>query len=375
MTTRTPQPTDTLFQSYGRNLYKLTGQESTDDIMNILSADASANNSANVQTSVSDLGSGVMSATTVQAGGNIQQGKSTFDNTATGFILGTDPKVGLAKFYIGNTSQYLNWTGSALVISGSISASSIDIPDTVTTNSFHVDSSGNAWWGATTLAGATASVTAAGVATFAGLYAINKKAITSFETAARFVSTTGGSGANTFGNQGVTIHPGTTATSFSKLLWKIGNVFTNNPIFTCTIIANSLNAASGLARCFIGMGQPAVTGSGITYTSDNHIGVSINKDTGTVNVASEMNDGNAGGGVGANITTISDGDVIEIFIKVTSTKVYWYYRKNGGALTLGDTQTTHIPTGSGEDSTSFSTSNAGTAVECSLIVQCAGYEH
>ena len=32
---------------------------------------------------------------------------------------------------------------------GSLVAGSIDIPDTTTANSFHVDSSGNAWWGAT----------------------------------------------------------------------------------------------------------------------------------------------------------------------------------------------------------------------------------
>lgn len=51
---------------------------------------------------------------------------------------------------------------------GSISASSIDIPDAVTTNSFHVDSQGNAWWGATTFGAALASVSKAGEAIFAG---------------------------------------------------------------------------------------------------------------------------------------------------------------------------------------------------------------
>ena len=48
---------------------------------------------------------------------------------------------------------------------GSLVAGSIDIPDTTTANSFHVDSSGNAWWGATTLAASTASITKAGVLT------------------------------------------------------------------------------------------------------------------------------------------------------------------------------------------------------------------
>lgn len=371
------QDPDALYQSFDKNLYRIDGNAEEDDIMQMMQADPTANNSANVQTSASDIGTGVGTATVIQASGSIQQGKATFDNTVPGFILGTDPKTGNAKFYIGNTTSYLNWNGDTgtLTIKGSISASSIDIPDTTTANSFHTDSSGNTWWGATTLANATASITAAGVGTFAGLYTINKKAITSFETSTRFAQTTGGTGSHTFGNQGVTIGPGATATSFSKMLWKVGNVFTNNPLFTFTCIANSLHAASGSARSFFGMGQPSTSGSGITYTSDSHIGVTFNKDSGVVNVGSEMNDGNAGGSVGANFTTLSDTDVIELFIKVTATKVFWYYRKNGGALTLGDTQTTHIPTGTGEDAISFCTSNAGTAFDFSLIMQCAGYEH
>jgi hypothetical protein len=39
------------------------------------------------------------------------------------------------------------------VFRGALSAASIDIPDATTTASFHVDSSGNAWWGTTTAVG------------------------------------------------------------------------------------------------------------------------------------------------------------------------------------------------------------------------------
>lgn len=49
---------------------------------------------------------------------------------------------------------------------GALIAASIDIPDITTANSFHVNSSGDAWWGATTIGAATASVTKAGLATF-----------------------------------------------------------------------------------------------------------------------------------------------------------------------------------------------------------------
>lgn len=350
MTIQAPQPVDVLFQSYGRNLYKITGEEGTDNIMDILSADAGANNSTNVQTSMSDLGSGVMAATTVQAGGSIQQGKSTFDNTTTGFILGMDSKVGLAKFYIGSPSVYLNWDGATLTTNGTITGGSLAIGSNAT-----IDSSGNA--------------------TFIGVSSINKKAYTNFESSGRFISVVGGTGANTFGNQGVTVSPGATSTSYSKLLWKIGNVFTNNPTFTITIYANSLHQASGTSRCFFGMGQPTVAGTGITYTSLSFIGFVINKDSNVVNVGSACNDGNVDGGVGANFTTIADTDVLEVFIKVTATSVKWYYRKNGGAIALGDTQTTRIPSSTDEDTILFATSNAGTAVDFSLIVQCAAYEH
>lgn len=58
-------------------------------------------------------------------------------------------------------------TGASGTFSGSIQATSIDIPDTTTENSFHVDSSGNAWWGATTLGAANAYVLNTGVAKFA----------------------------------------------------------------------------------------------------------------------------------------------------------------------------------------------------------------
>lgn len=122
-----PDP-DQLYESYGRNLYKTTGEEGTDDILDILSADMSANNSSNVQTSASDLGGGVSGATTTQAtGGATQQGKSTFDNTVPGYILGVDPATGNAKFYIGNTTSYLNWNGDTgtLSIQGEVALGNI----------------------------------------------------------------------------------------------------------------------------------------------------------------------------------------------------------------------------------------------------------
>lgn len=48
-------------------------------------------------------------------------GKTDFTNTQTGFILGIDDSDSdKAKLYIGDSTTYLNWTGSALNIAGSV---------------------------------------------------------------------------------------------------------------------------------------------------------------------------------------------------------------------------------------------------------------
>jgi hypothetical protein len=115
----------------------------------------------------SQIMSGTQISTVSQNLGSSATGKTKFDNSETGYILGLDS--GVAKFYIGNTTSYLNWTGSALIISGYLQASSIDIPNSSTANSFHVDTAGNAWWGAVLIAGATAKVLNTGAATFSNM--------------------------------------------------------------------------------------------------------------------------------------------------------------------------------------------------------------
>lgn len=164
-----PQPPqiDALYQSYDKNLYRITGEEESDSILDMISADSSANNSSNVQTSSSDLGSGISTATTPQATGSQQAGKKTFTDATDGYFLGIVNGIGV--FNIGGASSYIKWDGTTLSVVGGFSVSQIDIPDTTTANSFHTDTTGNSWWGAnvaTGLAGANASVTSAGVAVF-----------------------------------------------------------------------------------------------------------------------------------------------------------------------------------------------------------------
>lgn len=321
---------------------------------------------------VADMGTITAGSIVLPSGGFIRSGQTAY-NTGTGFYIGNDLSV--PRLSIGNSAgNNLTWDGINLAIKGEVSASSVDIPDTLTTNSFHVDSLGNTWWGEKTLANSLANVTAAGVGTFAGLSVLNKRAYTNFETSTRFFFTHGASGTNTFGNAGVTLSTGITAASYEVMQWIISNAFTNNPTFVATIIASSLNAASGNAQCFVGLGQPITNGIGMDFSTRSTIGFFINKSAGVVNVAGQNSNG-LGGVAGANFTTIINNDVIELFIKVTPTNVKYYYRKNGGTLILGTTQTTYIPTDTGEDSIDFAISNANTPIDFSIIMQSAAYEH
>jgi len=106
-----------------------------------------------------------LSVTAGTGDSKIQAGKSDFTNTDSGFILGIDDSDSdKAKFYIGDATNYLNWTGSALNIAGAITGSTVDIGGADAT-SFHVDTSGNMWLGASTFASAPCKVSSAGALT------------------------------------------------------------------------------------------------------------------------------------------------------------------------------------------------------------------
>lgn len=157
--------TDTLYQAFDRNLYKVgVAEDPTSSMISSLNSNAGSDNSQQLEVAAETLGSGVDTSSTDQGVGYLAGGKTKFDNTQIGYILGIDK--GVAKFYLGNSTNYITFDGTSTVIVGGLSVSSLNIPDTVTANSFHVDSSGNAWWGATAIGSATAKVLNTGVATF-----------------------------------------------------------------------------------------------------------------------------------------------------------------------------------------------------------------
>lgn len=148
----------TLYNFVDKSLYRLD----TDGVTGLISE--------NTEINPESIASGALVSTIVQNMGNLASGKATFTNDEDGYILGLDE--GVAKFYIGSASKYLNVTESSIVISGlSLMASSLDIPDTTTANSFHVNTSGDTWWGATAIGSAVAKVLKTGVATFTDIIA------------------------------------------------------------------------------------------------------------------------------------------------------------------------------------------------------------
>lgn len=76
-------------------------------------------------------------------------GLATEPLTGVGIFMGKDDTD--YEFRVGDPSgQFIHWDGSTLTIKGVLTASEVHIPDQDSTaNSFHVDSDGNAWWGAT----------------------------------------------------------------------------------------------------------------------------------------------------------------------------------------------------------------------------------
>jgi len=108
--------------------------------------------------------SGELISTLEQLTGVLFTGKTGFNNTQIGYRLGIDVSDGLAKFYIGNTTDYINWDGTTLTIVGGVSIDLLDIGGADAT-SFHVDVDGNLWLGAATYAAAPFTVSSAGALT------------------------------------------------------------------------------------------------------------------------------------------------------------------------------------------------------------------
>jgi len=209
-----------------------------------------------------------------------------------------------------------------------------------------------------------------GNATFIGVSSLNMKAYTNFENSDRFLLT--GDVSPTFGNNGMVVAPGSTATHFARALWWITNfVFSNNPTFTCSMLVLSKGSGNGVG--FVGLGYPTITGSGITETGKSYCGFEFKKTSGTLTFIAIQCNGTSNVDYSSDIATLSTGDSLELFIKKSSSNIKYYYRLNGGTLTLAATLENYIPTTT-ETYISFISSNKSSANDMRLQFQCAAYE-
>lgn len=87
-------------------------------------------------------------------------------NLVTGFLQSSNFVTGVSGWQIDASG---NAEFNAGTFRGALIANSIDIPNTTTANSFHVDNMGNTWWGATTFAAAPATVANTGAANFSNI--------------------------------------------------------------------------------------------------------------------------------------------------------------------------------------------------------------
>lgn len=348
--------TEPLYIMFDKNLYRQVGAVDTNVMSSTYTGYSALSEEAlaNGQIDPKDIISGYLTGNIEIRGGYLQSGN--FKSGSAGWRISANGDI----------------EANSGTFRGNISASSIDIPDTTTANSFHVDSDGNTWWGATAFSSAVASVSKAGIAKFFGVSSLNMKAYTNFENSSRFI--TSGDVAPTFGNQGVTIAPGTTATHYSRCLWWVtNNVFTNYPTFTCSIYCLD-GFSSGDGRGFVGLGTIGISGSGLTETGNDYCGFQFKKVSGSTSLTAIQCNGGGSVDYVNSIVTVSNTDSLELFIKMNAASVEYYYRKNGGAITLGATLTNYIPS-SASNYIMFATTNSGTTTDFKLQMQCAAYEH
>lgn len=183
-----------------------------------------------------------------------------------------------------------NFEGVSGTFSGTVSVSSLNIPNTTTSNSFHTDSNGNSWWGASVASGfanANAYILNTGAAVF--------KNVQIGGTTIQYVITNSGIFSYGDGSDGTATCDGSTAVSGMS---RVGNDYTmtRDCYFTTLTINNSVTLNPNGYRLFVSNTLTIGTGaSGKIFRNGNAGSVG---GTGTQAAAS-------GGGSGASV--LSDG--------------------------------------------------------------------
>ncbi len=87
-----------------------------------------------------------LTAESISSLGSLSVRKSNYTDDTGGFWVGLSSNI--SKLYLGNATNYLKWDGTTLTMSGTLNAATGTLGAiTIGTNAWHVDSSGNMWWG------------------------------------------------------------------------------------------------------------------------------------------------------------------------------------------------------------------------------------
>ena len=139
-----------MFTSNREKIYDVRDVLQRQDIGQVGDATPGFANSFTDGVDPANLQSGPMNADFEQRSGVLYSGKESFTDTTAGYRLGIDDADNIFKFRIGNSTEYIYWDGSNLVIEGGLVVDELHVPDQDSTaNSFHVNTDGDAWWGAT----------------------------------------------------------------------------------------------------------------------------------------------------------------------------------------------------------------------------------
>lgn len=265
------------------------------------------------------------------------------------------------NFVSGSSGWQLRPDGAE--INGGVSVGSINIPDTTTDSSFHVDSSGNTWWGnnvADGYASAPAYVLANGTAVFSSI------TVTGYTPVTR--GTFGGDGSD----GALTISSGTTTLSFASASFLVKN-YTSISITSTGKLAVSTPNTSGSTLILRSQGAVVITSSATC------IDVSGMGGAGGAGVTSSTNASGSNGTAGQSVIFVTNPGTAGAGVSTAGT---------GGAAVNSvaypsafSQQTLQYPTllvGSGgggggtSQNTNSATSGNGGNGGGGLVIECAG---
>lgn len=133
-----------IYDQFDKSLYRINSSVYQSDMSVVDAVFNKGSTGGVVSIDPSQVDSGGQTEQEIRFVGANSAGKLGFTNTESGYILGIDAKDGIPKFYIGDSSSYLNWDGSILSISGSITLISGSIAGmTITSTALTATSGGN----------------------------------------------------------------------------------------------------------------------------------------------------------------------------------------------------------------------------------------